>query len=463
MALWQYSKDKPHKVSFYRDDMGADAYLYLPGPSLKYVDFDVRVPGTISFAVNTAYPKVVPHYWVGMDKPECYHNNLLHEGIIKFFRASYGGKDFKDKKLFTYPNTFFADIAKPPQGIISMFINDRDIYFSWLGHTLGVAMHLILWMGAKKIHLVGCDLGGNSDYYDDRVLSPEQRDYNRRTMEAQRKFLEEVNAVAKLQDIEIISCTPESPINKFLPYKDLKFCIEESRAKCGEVREMKHVLDITTENNKKVSDQIQWADPVRPKGVVVMCDKTQEWMLDWWYENYKRWNEYPIQFIDLGMSPEGVRFCKARGDYAKLPELEFRKSWFKKPFGLKLSHFKKTVFMDLDIEVRGNIYDLFEMNGLAMCRDVFNRNSLTKNTFNSGLIVFDHGTKLIDDWIQKVYEKFMVAWSDQDCFDLVTKEVNEIPPSVCALRINGPNPKSLMYHWTGPSGKETIKKFIEQG
>ena len=40
-----------------RNDLGADAYLCCPGPSLTALDpQQLRVPGAMVFALNTAYP-----------------------------------------------------------------------------------------------------------------------------------------------------------------------------------------------------------------------------------------------------------------------------------------------------------------------------------------------------------------------------------------------------------------------
>jgi len=165
MALWYYNPD-PSKITFRREYLKTDAYLYLPGPSLAMVDFDVRIEGTTAFAINTAYPKVKPNIWLGMDKPECYDARLLWESFPKIFRGSYWKLDYRDMHLRDYPQVYFADIEKPEKGIRDMFLLNKDeIYFAWFNHSLGAILHVMLWMGAKKIHFVGCDLGGNRDYW----------------------------------------------------------------------------------------------------------------------------------------------------------------------------------------------------------------------------------------------------------------------------------------------------------
>ena len=76
------------------------------------------------------------------------------------------------------PNVLFADVDKnsDPEAIFKL--RNHNIKFVWQKNTLAVALHIAIWMGAKSLFLLGCDLGGEKDYYDDRVLSDQQRQYN---------------------------------------------------------------------------------------------------------------------------------------------------------------------------------------------------------------------------------------------------------------------------------------------
>lgn len=460
MSLW-FANPKQNKITFMREDMGTDAYLYLPGPSLSQVDFDVRVEGTTAFAVNTAYPRIKPHYWIGMDKPGCYDSRLLYESFPKIIRGTYFKHSYRDRLLRDYPFTYFADIQKPVKGIEDIFtVKKDDLFFAWFNHTLGVALNFIVWMGAKKIHFVGCNLGGTKDYHDDRVLTDVQRKHNRLLYNQQKTFLKEFTALGKKYGVMCISCTDDSPINEFMPYIPLHMAIEMSRSVVGDIVPVKHALDAEQDGNRELAKKITWTQPIRDRGVMIMCDKDQEWLLPWWFENYHRYNHIPVQIVDIGMSDEGIKFCKARGSYTRMPELDL-KNWWKKPFALKLTQFKRTLYMDLDCEVRGSVFDMFEnYHGFAMTKDVFNKYSTTKNTYNSGVILYDWNDSIIDRWIEQVFTLCLKVHGDQDCLDQVEKTVTELPSSCHALRLNGPNEKAVIYHWTGPTGKDFIKKMI---
>ena len=461
MALWYYNPD-PSKITFRREYLKTDAYLYLPGPSLAMVDFDVRIEGTTAFAINTAYPKVKPNIWLGMDKPECYDARLLWESFPKIFRGSYWKLDYRDMHLRDYPQVYFADIEKPEKGIRDMFLLNKDeIYFAWFNHSLGAILHVMLWMGAKKIHFVGCDLGGNRDYWDDRKLSDDQRIYNQTLYKQQECFLEEFTRMGKEFGVECVSCTDGSPINKFMPYLDLKMALEDSKKKVGDIDKVKHALD--TDENMALAKKIVWNPPIRERGVMVMCDKDQEWLLDWWYNNYTDHNHLPIQFVDIGMSESAARYCKARGSYTKMPELHLQ-NWFKKPFALKMTQFKRTLFMDLDVEVRGSVFELFEdYKGFCVAKDIQTNFTTVKDPVNSGVVLYTYGDMIVDRWAEKVLNNHTLYHGDQDCLDNIEKNYTVLPQIYNWLRLQGESEAAMLYHYTGPLGKEIIKKMIKEG
>ena len=64
--------------------------------------------------------------------------------------------------------------------------------------------------GRKKIFLLGCDLGGEKDYYDERVLTDKQRTYNQALYKEQTKYLKWFHKVGKKYGIDLISCTKGS-------------------------------------------------------------------------------------------------------------------------------------------------------------------------------------------------------------------------------------------------------------
>ena len=237
------------KISFARKNMGMDAYLCCPGPSLKNIDPNIlRGKGRKIFSINTTYPFIKPDIWLGMDKIECYDRNLLHEPFIKIFRAPLEKELFwDDKRISEYPETYFATIKEPEKGKTMFNYREHDVPFVWHKSTLMVALHMMIWMGAKDIYLAGCDLGGNTDYYDGARLNDEQRSYNRRLYKSQVKHLEELYKIGKKYNINLHSVTPNSPINDFMDYIPIEEAINKSEEKTkfkDNDTSIKHVLEI---------------------------------------------------------------------------------------------------------------------------------------------------------------------------------------------------------------------------
>lgn len=307
MALWYDCGKGFAKISFARADLGADAYLCCPGPSLaKVEDSQLHVPGAMIFALNTAYPKIRPDVWIGMDRPECYDRRLWWESFIKICRGSFGGIQCEGMPIRHCPSVYFADIATP-KNFETIFLNrSHDVQFAWYNNTLLVALHILVWMGARKICLVGCDFGGDKDYYDDRVLSDENRKRNRELYTKQIGNVNVFNQWAKRYSIKVVSCTENSPVNKFLEFQDLQKALELSEQKVP--RTLNHILYSNDISKCEWKNQID-AD----KGVMVGCIKEQEDLIPWWVDNYEKHNKYPVVFADFGISDEMKQYCEKHG------------------------------------------------------------------------------------------------------------------------------------------------------
>lgn len=237
--LWYDCGNGWQRANMARKDLNLDAILCCPGPSLKNTP-DLRGPGRKVFALNTAYPTVKPDIWIGMDEPHCYDTNLLQEGFPKILRGSYAKRQYHGQKLHAYPETYFADIDALPDGKTMFDLRSHDVKFAWYKHSLGVALHFMVWMGARNIYLVGCDLGGSDDYCHGLKLSDEHRKINRRLYAQQVVFIETIAEQAKKYGITIHSSTADSPINKFLPYTSVYQLLEKHHPKPSVPR---HVLD----------------------------------------------------------------------------------------------------------------------------------------------------------------------------------------------------------------------------
>jgi hypothetical protein len=252
MSIWYHSGEKFVKASWFKKELNLDAYLICTGPSLAKVNKDIRGSGRKIFGINTSYPKVIPDVWMGMDEIDCYDKNILYEPFPKVFRGSYEKMSSDGKSILDFPEVYFASVTEQPGNNIFTSLTD-EFPFVWKKNTLYICIQLMIKMGAKKIHFVGCDLGGDKDYFDNRVLKPEQRKYNRELYSYQLSMLKDINELCKKNKIQLISCTDNSPINNFMEYNKLDDAIKlsESNHKIINKGVVKHCLDLEPKREVK--------------------------------------------------------------------------------------------------------------------------------------------------------------------------------------------------------------------
>ena len=220
------------------------------------------------------------------------------------------------------------------------------------------------------------------------------------------------------------------------------------------------------------------------KGVIVGTDRAMEWLLPWWWKYYSLHNDFPVTFIDFGMSQKALRFCKERGlvipcamaGLKTYSEEIFKeeKGWpvdnirdwrgvvFKKPFAMSFSPYDTTVWMDLDCEVCSSILPLFCL--LSPESDF----AITKHEggqgiyCNSGVVVFKKGSSTLEAWKSFCLLEAQKFFADDVALThlIVSKKVSitELPLKWNWLMHYGPNPFALICHWACEPGKEFIKK-----
>lgn len=229
-------------------------------------------------------------------------------------------------------------------------------------------------------------------------------------------------------------------------------------------------------------------------GVLVATDIGLEWMLPWWWEHYSRHNSHPVAFVDFGMSEEARQWCRERGEFiplrvadifvAEQEEVEAsyvqewekhfgtnfwpsRRAWFKKPLACLQSPFHRTLWLDLDCEVRGSIAPLFAFSdhpiGIALCKERWKKRCMP--IYNSGVIVFRRNLLLIEDWANESFANNHQFRCDQELLShLITEqkiEVNELPELMNWTLCNGKNPDALIYHWQGYQGHKGIRHQMD--
>ena len=239
--------------------------------------------------------------------------------------------------------------------------------------------------------------------------------------------------------------------------------------------------------NKSLKTTWSHPSPILPCGVIVGCDEKQEWILPWWWNHYSTHNTSPVLFVDFGLSIEAAQWCEQRGKVISLPsdlpsikprnaiekETVFqwesaygngfwkgRPSWFKKPFALLQTPFTKTLWLDVDCEVKGDITPLFssfteeislvpEPEYAQQHMQAFSIRSNEETIYNSGVILFRHGSPTIFHWAEQCFERGDAFWSDQH---LLSRLIFEKQTQIAEL--------SLLYNWHPGLGKNEHARII---
>lgn len=449
MGLKVWNGEALCNISFARPNMNADAYLYCPGPSLADVeDGDIHVPGALSFALNTAYPKVRPDYWIGMDYPDCYDHALWGEGFRKVCRLGRENELVDGVPIKEFPDVYAATTVADVNMEYVFEHREANIPFAWFNHTFGVALHMMLWMGAKRIHFVGCDLGGSKDYYDDRELSPENRTINRRLYgKIGNGFISAFVRIGEQHGVECVSCTPGSPLNDKMRFVPLKHALAASMARAPR-RGTKPVDCRDLAKDRLIKE---WGEAKAPRGIVTACDRNFEWLLPLWLQNVRKWSTLPVAVVDIGLSQPAREWALDRGFLLHFdgPPLEpdsnketFGVEFGWKPFAAIKSPFEETLFLDCDCEVVGPLdgaFDALDRADFAVAQDqMFHALDCAKNMLpdetmcNSGVFVCRRGSKAVELWA-KACSSGKDGWRGNDQ-PMLSKVLHENPE--CATELD---------------------------
>jgi hypothetical protein len=356
MALFYDSGNGYKSITLAKNDMGCDAYLCCPGPSLKLINPDtIKGKGRKVFSINTTYPFVKPDIWLGMDKIECYDRNILYEPFMKVFRGPLIPQMFFEGKSVTkFQDTYWLGIDKPEKNKSLFDYREASTRFVWHKSTLMVAIHMMVWMGAKNIYFIGCDMGGKEDYYKGNILNDDQRKYNRNLYRLQVDHLKKIVEEGKKHGINFYSATPDSPINNFMEYYSVDEMIQrsEEKTKFKEENAIKHVLDVS-----------------KPTTIVTTYKEGSDFDESYVYklkESVEKYLPKDSDFICLTNSTklEGVKKMMMQNDWSH----DFNR--------LELfEHFtnKRTLYIDLSCLIKKDMPRLTLFNEFTMLEDFTNK------------------------------------------------------------------------------------------
>lgn len=203
------------------------------------------------------------------------------------------------------------------------------------------------------------------------------------------------------------------------------------------------------------------------------CDSNTEWMLPWFIENFKKYNQSKLLVYDFGMTPEMCTQVELVADGVYNLSFIHERGWFKKPKAMLSSPSIKTIWLDTDIQILDNIDNLFSklvLNKLSMVEDKPWTMRRGEVWHNSGLVGFINKPDILKAWAQQVEKNPQVGdqevlHSMLDPFSKMTY-INDIPNEYNVLRLqteidNYQGPIKAM-HWTGRKGKEKIRSLINE-
>lgn len=236
------------------------------------------------------------------------------------------------------------------------------------------------------------------------------------------------------------------------------------------------------------------------QGILIASDQNQEWLLPWWWSNYSASNEYPVVFIDFGMTPKAKAWCRERGKlipfatpmppilkkniapaqkllweehYGKLI-WQRRKIWFKKPFAFLLSPFPYTLWLDLDTQVNKNVEPLFNCLNffdIALKRDSEEIQKLHRQrnyigpdevNYDCGIVAFRKDAPILRYWTEEIIDRNHQYVYDQQA---LAKALSKHPTPLFELSESanwsgskGMNPTAIIIHHHGGYLKELIRQ-----
>lgn len=209
---------------------GGSCFLAGGHPSLMDENLALlNQPGVMVMAMNNT-ASVLPRcdFWIGADKPMCYSPRILKDPrMMKFAMISRRNILAHDIDWKFIPNTYFFGTTE--KWDIHNFLNfNRD--FVWWKNTFYIAMQLLYRLGFRKIYLVGCkfDIEGKKQYAYDTKLDKDAVNWNKRTYNQVVENMIKIKSHFEQKDLELISCTPGSPLNEHFKTMSFEEAVEDT-------------------------------------------------------------------------------------------------------------------------------------------------------------------------------------------------------------------------------------------
>ena len=236
-------------------------------------------------------------------------------------------------------------------------------------------------------------------------------------------------------------------------------------------------------------------------GVLVGADKVEEWLLPWFYTHFRKYNpDCPIAFANFGMSLEAQNWCRDRGALFEVPESPSnttvptgflfqgdlwkernlhpsspsaeKKIWFRKSLAIAISPFYRTLWLDLDCQIRGDISPLLSLPlssgklGVSPCGSFCSICNLSKDLlilvekYNSGVLLTEKDSPLLDQWASLIDGHLFFRTEEAALSFLIDR--NPMQVTQISHLYNWPisnwgeNEKAVIHHFLGKEGKKLL-------
>jgi len=241
------------------------------------------------------------------------------------------------------------------------------------------------------------------------------------------------------------------------------------------------------------------------EGVLSGCEQSHEWLLPWFFERFRTYNpDCPLAFADFGMTPKGKEWCRERGILVAVPELPAPvfssiffegEEWidrklesaplslpqriiFRKPLALSQSPFQRTLWLDLDCQVRGSLTSLLSFPlgpsklAVPFSSSFVEMKNLTQNRIFvfpkccTGIVLTSRDSPLLEKWA--FFSRSPLAFQTDEgslCFAAERSQMllTMLPHLFHWPVVWGVNDNALIYHWLGQESKSYLRQLITCG
>jgi len=200
-----------------KNSLSGACFLVGGGYQLPDVRTRLNDPRIFTMGMNNAATQFTPNLWTGADSPDHYSPGILfNPTIMKFIYMKFVDFVVNGKPMSSLTNAYFMPWRDAEA---KHFFSDRP-RIGWWGNVFTLALELLHYLGFRTIYIVGAGLhvddrgayGYESDLEDDEL------EFNQCTYDSVVRQVRCINEASEAHHLDLISCTPDSRLNKFLTY-----------------------------------------------------------------------------------------------------------------------------------------------------------------------------------------------------------------------------------------------------